>query len=73
MLAKQFKFCTIPTLQMGTQVWREAVCQAHGQGQQHSPKELQIPEQLAHIGGVAQQCPLLSRLLQSSTPFYEGK
>lgn len=57
MLAKQFKFCTIPTLQMGTQVWREAVCQAHRQGQQHSPKELQLPEQLAHVGGVGQQCP----------------
>jgi len=73
MLAKQFKFCLIPTLQMGTQVWRKAVCQAHRQGQQQSPKELQNPEQLAHVGGVGQQCPILSSLLQSSIPFYYGK
>lgn len=60
MLAKQFKFCMIPTVRIGTQVRREAVCQPHRQGQQHSPKDLQIPEHPAHVGGVGQQCPLLS-------------
>lgn len=48
MLAKQFKFSTIPTLQ------REAVCQVHRQDQQHSPKELQIPKYLAHVAGAGQ-------------------
>lgn len=48
MLAEQFKFCVIPTLQ------GKAACQVRRQGQQHRLKGLQIPEYLAHVAGAGQ-------------------